>query len=128
MNVERFTAPGLAAPPGYAHAINAGGFVHTAGAVPLDADGNLVGRGDYAAQTQQVLANLTEALAAAGATPEQVAKTVVYVVTDERAPLAEVWDVIRTTPYIDAASTLLGVSVLGYEGQLVEIEAVAALD
>jgi enamine deaminase RidA (YjgF/YER057c/UK114 family) len=95
--------------------------------VPLDAGGNLVGRGDWAAQTHQVLANLTEALAAAGAVPEQVVKTVVYVVTAERGPLAEVWNVIRASPYIDAASTLLGVSVLGYDGQLVEIEAVAAL-
>jgi enamine deaminase RidA (YjgF/YER057c/UK114 family) len=127
VSLERFTVPGLAAPPGYAHAVAAGGLVHTAGAVPLDADGNLVGAGDFAAQTKQVLANLTEALAAAGTTPKRVVKTVVYVVADDRAPLAEVWSVIRGTPYIDTASTLLGVRVLGFEGQLVEIEAIAAL-
>jgi hypothetical protein len=36
--------------------------------------------------------------------------------------------VVQESVVADAASTLLGVSLLGYEGQLVEIEALAALE
>jgi enamine deaminase RidA (YjgF/YER057c/UK114 family) len=125
---ERITASGLFAPPGYAHAVRAGGLVHTAGAVPLDADGNLVGEGDVRAQAQQVLANLEAQLAAAGASPGDVVKTVVYVATERRDDLPAVWEVVRESAFDGAASTLLGVAFLGYTGQLVEIEAVAVLD
>jgi enamine deaminase RidA (YjgF/YER057c/UK114 family) len=122
---ERITAEGLFAPPGYAHAVKARGVIHTAGAVPLDADGNLVGAGDVRAQAEQVLANLESQLGAAGATPADVVKTVVYVAAENREDLPAVWEVVQASPFADAASTLLGVSLLGYTGQLVEIEAVA---
>ena len=124
---ERLNAPGLSNPPGYSHAVVASGgrLVTTAGAVPLDASGNLVGRGDYAAQTLQVLDNLGLALAAAGADGRDVLKTTVYVVTEDRSDLSEVWRVIQGSEVASAASTLLGVSLLGYEGQLVEVEAIA---
>ena len=124
---ERLNAPGLSDPPGYSHAVVASGgrLVTTAGAVPLDAGGNLVGHGDYAAQTQQVLDNLTLALAAAGADGGDVLKTTVYVVTEASSDLSEVWRVVQESEVAAAASTLLGVSLLGYEGQLVEVEAIA---
>lgn len=53
-------------------------------------------------------------------------KTTVYVVAAERSDLLRVWDVVAegfgtTRP----PSTLLGVSMLGYADQLVEIEAIA---
>jgi enamine deaminase RidA (YjgF/YER057c/UK114 family) len=129
MTVRRLIADGLFPPPDYAHAAVAhGGLVHTAGAVPLDAEGNLVGPGDFEAQTRQTLANLCAALAAAGARPEQVVKTTVYVVAEQPADLARVWDVVRASELAGAPSTLLGVRLLGYAGQLVEIEAVAVLD
>jgi enamine deaminase RidA (YjgF/YER057c/UK114 family) len=64
---SRVTAPGLFAPPAYAHAVRSGDVVHTAGAVPLDAAGSLVGHDDHAAQARQVLANLEAQLAAADA-------------------------------------------------------------
>ncbi len=125
---ERFDAPGLARPPGYSHVAASSGdrLVLTAGAVPLDAEGNLVGPGDPAVQARQVLDNLGRALKAAGAGWEDVLKTTVYVVTEDRKDLADVWGVVQESPVAAAASTLLGVSMLGYEGQLVEIEAVAA--
>lgn len=125
--IERLNAPGLSDPPGYSHAVVAcgGRLVTTAGAVPLDASGNLVGHGDYAAQTLQVLDNLGLALAAAGTGGGNVLKTTVYVVAKDRADLSEVWRVIRESEVSAAASTLLGVSLLGYEGQLVEVEAIA---
>lgn len=126
--IERLNAPGLSAPPGYSHVAVARGarLVITAGAVPLDADGNLVGAGDHEAQTGQVLSNLMLALEAAGATGGDVLKTTAYVVARDGADLAAVWRVVQESEVAAAASTLLGVSLLGYEGQLVEIEAVAA--
>jgi enamine deaminase RidA (YjgF/YER057c/UK114 family) len=125
--IERINAPGLSDPPGYSHAVVASGerLVVTAGAVPLDADGNLVGHGDYVAQTRQVVDNLELALRAAGARGEDVLKTTVYVVTGDSADLAAVWRVIQESEMAAAASTLLGISLLGYEGQLVEVEAIA---
>lgn len=123
MPPERITARELFAPPGYAHAVEARGVIHTAGAVPLDADGNLVGEGDVRVQAERVLANLEVQLRAAGATPADVVKTVVYVATENHGDLPAVWEVVQESPFAGAASTLLGVSLLGYAGQLVEIDA-----
>ena len=127
MTVERRNAEDLFAPPAYSHVAVATGarLVFTAGAVPLDADGALVGAGDYPAQTRQVIENLLAQLAAGGVRPADVVKTTVYVVADAGGALVEVWDVVRESPLAGAPSTLLGVSALGYAGQLVEIEAVA---
>jgi enamine deaminase RidA (YjgF/YER057c/UK114 family) len=128
VTVERLTASGLHPPPDYAHvSIGSGRVVHTAGAVPLDSDGRLVGEGDIAAQTGWAIVNLLAQLGEAGATAGDVAKTTVYVVGD-RAALAAVWNVVRASPLHGAPSTLVGVSVLGYPGQRVEIEAVAVVD
>jgi enamine deaminase RidA (YjgF/YER057c/UK114 family) len=130
VTVERRDVPGLAEPPGYRHYAVASGtrLVFTAGAVPLDPTGRLVGPHNYRAQTEQVLANLLVALEAAGARPEQVVKTTVYVVGQGREPKAAVWDVVQASELAAAPSTLVGVSGLGYSGQLVEIDAVAVID
>lgn len=124
---ERVTSKDLFAPPAYAHAVRSGTLVHSAGAVPVDAEGSLVGAGDRVAQTRQVLANLETQLAAAGASPADVVKTVVYVVAERGEDLSEVWEIVRTSPFSGAASTLVGVTFLGYTGQLVEVEAVAVI-
>ena len=124
--VERRKAPGLAPPPGYAHvASSEGRVVFTAGAVPIDAEGELVGEGDIEAQTAQVVLNLEAQIAAGGATPADVVKTTVYVVASDNGSLVRTWEVFRRSPLSEAPSTLLGVAALGYTGQLVEIEAVA---
>lgn len=130
MTIERKISPALAPPPGYAHVAVASGrrLVLTAGGVPLDAQGNLVGKGDVAAQTRQVIANLIEQLRLGGATPEDVLKTTVYVVATETPDLVTAWNEVQASSLAPAASTLLGVACLGYTGQLVEIEAVAALE
>ena len=128
MTIERKVSPDLAPPPGYAHIAAAVGrrLILTAGGVPLDAQGNLVGAGDIAAQTRQVIANLIEQLRLGGASPEDVLKTTVYVVATENAGLVTAWNEVQASPLAPAASTLLGVACLGYTGQLVEIEAIAA--
>lgn len=127
--IERSTVPELAPPPGYAHvAVSTGTrLVITAGAVPLDRDGNLVGDGDLRAQARQTLDNLMQQLAAAGASGDDVLKTTVYVVGRDQDDLVAVWREVQQSPLAAAASTLLGVALLGYPGQLVEIEAIAAL-
>jgi enamine deaminase RidA (YjgF/YER057c/UK114 family) len=104
-----------------------GRTVFTAGACPLDADGAVVSPGDVAGQTRRTLDNLIVALSAADCGLEDVIKTTVYVASSDHADLLAAWAVVeaefgRNGP----PSTLLGVSVLGFSGQLVEIEAVAA--
>ena len=128
--IERTNAPGLSQPPGYSHVVIASGrrLVTTAGAVPLDAEGNLVGAGDRHAQAKQTLENLALALEAVGATERDVIKMTVYVVADERADLGAVWVAVQESGIAGAASTLLGVSMLAVAGQLVEIEAIAVLE
>ena len=130
MHIERRISPDLAPPPGYAHVAVASGhrLVLTAGGVPLDPKGNLVGAGDVAGQTRQVIANLIEQLRLGGAAPGDVLKTTVYVVANENPDLVTAWNEVQASPLAPAASTLLGVACLGYSGQLVEIEAIAALE
>ena len=127
--VDRQMVPDLAPPPGYAHvsSVPAGRLIMTAGAVPIDAEGQLVGRDDLTAQTRQTIRNLMRALEIAGATGEDVLKTTVYVVAVTGADLTAVWKAVQDSPIAAAASTLLGVSLLGYDGQLVEIEATAVV-
>jgi enamine deaminase RidA (YjgF/YER057c/UK114 family) len=117
------------APYAYAAIAPAGArLVFTAGACPLDVDGGTVGPGDIAGQAEQVMQNLRIALRAAGADLGDVLKTTVYVATSNREDLVTAWEVVRRHfGRHDAPSTLLGVSVLGYPDQLVEVEAVAAL-
>lgn len=128
-HVERRTVSQLFPPPGYAHVAIAtdARLVVTAGGVPLDAEGNLIGPGDVKAQTRQVIANLMAQLAAAGATEDDVMKTTVYVASTQEADLVAAWQEVQASPIAAAASTLLGVAALGYTGQLVEIEAIAAI-
>jgi enamine deaminase RidA (YjgF/YER057c/UK114 family) len=128
--IERTNAPGLSQPPGYSHVVVASGsrLVTTAGAVPLDAEGNLVGAGDLLVQARQTLENLASALEAVGARERDLIKTTVYVVAGERADLGSVWVAVQESGIAGAASTLLGVSMLAVEGQLVEIEAMAVLE
>ncbi|HSJ51429.1 MAG TPA: RidA family protein [Actinomycetota bacterium] len=130
MAVSLRTVDELAPPPGYSHvAVATGGtMVFTAGAVPLDSDGNLVGDGDALAQAERVIDNLLIQLEAGGARPADVAKTTVYVAGGDYGTQSAVWQVVRSSEIGSAPSTLVGVPTLGYRGQLVEIEAIALLD
>jgi enamine deaminase RidA (YjgF/YER057c/UK114 family) len=128
--IERTNAPGLSQPPGYSHVVVASGrrLITTAGAVPLDSEGNLVGAGDLLVQARKTLENLASALEAVGARGQDVIKITVYVVAAERADLSAVWVAVQESGIAGAASTLVGVSMLAIEGQLVEIEAIAVLE
>jgi enamine deaminase RidA (YjgF/YER057c/UK114 family) len=129
VELVRSTALAEATPYAYAAVTPPGQLVFTAGACPLDHDGAVVSPGDFAAQARQVMANLAVALGAAGAGLTDVAKTTVYVASNSRTDLVTAWQVVRDAfGDHDAPSTLLGVAVLGYPGQLVEVEAVAVTD
>jgi 2-iminobutanoate/2-iminopropanoate deaminase len=63
----------------YSQAIVAGGLCFASGQIPLDpATGQLVGEGDVAAQTRQVLANLAAVLRASGTDLAHVARCTVF--------------------------------------------------
>ncbi|MEV4629757.1 RidA family protein [Micromonospora sp. NPDC049523] len=132
MTITRTNPEGLHGTPGYHHVtvVSAGRTAYLAGQCPLDSTGALVGAGDVGAQVDQVVANTLTALASVGAGPEQVVRTVIYVVTDDRAVLGDVWSRLRDSPLgaaFASASTLLGVAQLGFPGQLVELDVTAAL-
>ncbi|KQZ10671.1 RidA family protein [Agromyces fucosus] len=103
-------------------------LVFLAGACPLDDDGATLAVGDYVGQAAACIETMTRALAAAGATIDDVISTRVLVASSRREDLGAVWQVVRDAfGSHDAPSTLLGVTVLGWEHQLVEVEAVAAV-
>src|ERR1700730_12476451 len=86
----RFLAPLTLAPtPGYSHVVTVTGgqTIYLAGQIALDASGNLVGRGDFRAQAQQVFENIKTALAAVGADFSHVVKLNMYVVDRSQLPL-----------------------------------------
>lgn len=124
--VELIRSAALAGTVPYAYAAVANGLVFTAGACPLDGNGDVVAPGDVAGQAEQVMANLVAALEAAGAGLGDVVKSTVYVAGSDRKDLVAAWTVVRRWfGEHDAPSTLLGVAVLGYPDQLVEVEAIA---
>jgi enamine deaminase RidA (YjgF/YER057c/UK114 family) len=132
MPIQRSNVPGLAEPPGYTHLATVGEarLVFIAGQVPLDERGELVGRGDAITQARQCLRNLAACLAAAGAMPQDVVRTTVYVAAEDHALLGRVWQALldsKLSAVVRTPATLLGVRHLGYDGQLVEIECTAAL-
>jgi enamine deaminase RidA (YjgF/YER057c/UK114 family) len=103
-------------------------LIFLAGSCPLNEDGSTAGVGDFAAQAAKCIENMKIALAAAGAEITDVISTRVLVASTSQSALVEAWNVVRDAfGSHDVPSTLLGVTVLGYDNQLVEIEAVAAV-
>lgn len=108
-------------------------LVFVAGQVAWDADGVTVGEGDLAAQVERCYLNVGTALAAAGASFNDVAKLTAYVVdwTPDKMPLflegaGRAFAKLGVTPVPPA--TLLGVAALDVPAHLVEIEATAVVD
>lgn len=124
---EELAVPGLSpAISHYTDAVRFGNLLFVSGLTAHDAQGALVGEGDAAAQTEQILSNLGKVLAAAGAGFADVLKVTVY--------LTDVADRTKINPVRQRhfgtskpASTLVGVSELALPGMKVEIEAVVGL-
>lgn len=103
-------------------------LIFLAGACPLNEDGSTAAAGDYAGQAAKVIENLRVALADSGASLNDVIMTRVLVASEQRGDLVTAWQVVRKAfGDHDVPSTLMGVTVLGYPDQLVEVEAVAAV-
>ncbi|MEV7611223.1 Rid family hydrolase [Microbacterium sp. NPDC089320] len=128
--VQLIRSVDLAAAP-YAHAATAPAgtrLVFLAGACPLEDDGTTTAPRDYAAQAARCVETLEIALRASGAALTDVISTRVLVASSSQADLVTAWDVVHAAfAGHDVPSTLMGVTVLGYDRQLVEIEAIAAI-
>ncbi|MFI6057109.1 RidA family protein [Streptomyces sp. NPDC051286] len=130
--IRRIDPDQLHPTPGCHHitVVEAGRTAYLAGQCPLDRSGVLVGPGDLDAQIDQMAANALVALAAVGAEPSWVVRSVIYVVSDDVTDLGATWrrltgSVIGTA--FTTASMLLGVARLGFPGQLIEVDLTAAL-
>lgn len=127
--IQRLNPPGLSAPTGYSHVVSTRGgrTVYVAGQVAFDAKGQLVGKGDLAAQTRQVFANLDTALKAAGATFHDVVKMNYYLLDASQVQVVrDIRSKYLTTAALPA-STLVQVSRLANADFLIEIEVVAVV-
>jgi enamine deaminase RidA (YjgF/YER057c/UK114 family) len=103
-------------------------MIFLAGACPLNEDGSTAAVGDYRGQAAKAFENMRIALSDAGADVEDVLSTRVLVATTRQEDLVAAWEVVRDSfGEHDVPSTLMGVTVLGYQDQLVELEAVAAV-
>ena len=112
----------------YSHVVVVEGkrMIFIAGQLARDRHGNLVGKGDMRAQLRQVGENIKAALAAAGATLNDIVKTTTYVTDiDEFFKHVEV-----RMEYFGAlpTSTTVEVRRLAHPDFLVEVEAIAVVD
>ena len=117
--------------PAFTQVINVTGparTIYIGGQDAVDAQGNIVEKGDLAAQTHQVLLNLRTALAAAGARPEHIIKWNVYLVQGQSlqagfAAFQQFWGHQPNPP----ALTGIFVSGLAHPDFLVEMDAIAVV-
>jgi enamine deaminase RidA (YjgF/YER057c/UK114 family) len=129
--VEFLSPDGLPRNPAFSNVAVVSGAVRTiyiGGQDAVDADGRIVGVGDIAAQTEQVLRNLRTALSAAGAGPEHVVKWTVLIVGGQDfasgfAAFQRVWGVRSDPPVITAAV----VKGLAHPDFLVAMDAIAVV-
>ena len=111
----------------YSHVVKIGPWVFIAGQTASDENGNVVGKDDTVAQTDQVIKNLTTAVAAVGGTYADIVKTTVYVVGQSNL------EAIRAARAKYAGenpptSTLLVIERLANPDYMLEIEAVAYVE
>ena len=102
--------------------------VHIGGQDAINAQGEIVGKGDIVAQVEQVLANVRVALEAGGAGPEHIIKWNIYVVEGQslQAGFAAFQNAWPQTPNPPAITGVF-VSALAHPDFLVEMDAVAVV-
>jgi enamine deaminase RidA (YjgF/YER057c/UK114 family) len=126
MTVTLINPDGLVEPQGYTHVAVAQGsrMIFLAGQVGQDAEGKVAG--DLAAQTEQALRNVGTALAAAGATFADVAKTTIYVVDWSPEKMGDLFAGLqRSGVGSPGPTTLVGVAALASPDLLVEFDVTA---
>ncbi|MEU6389602.1 RidA family protein [Streptomyces sp. NPDC046939] len=125
--MDHFIRP-TGSPPvnGYSHAVAfTGTMVAVSGQVPVDGDGNTVGKGDAEAQVRQVYANLSTALKAAGSGLEHVVKLTVYLTDLDDLPAFRKVRDEHQDPARPPASSLVKVAGLVHPDFRIEIDALA---
>lgn len=129
--VQYLNPEGLSKNPAFTQVIVVSGpakTIYVGGQDAVNASGAIVGKGDIAAQTRQVLANLETALAAAGAGFEHVVKWGLYIVEGQSlqagfAAFQQAWGHRPNPPTI----TAMFVSALANPDFLLEMDAVAVI-
>jgi 2-iminobutanoate/2-iminopropanoate deaminase len=112
---------------GYSHSVRMGDLVFVSGQVAMTPAGELVGKGDIRAQTEQVFANLRAVLDAAGSGLDRVGKIMVLATRlEDRPVIGEIRNRLFAPYGYVPASTFAVVASLANPDWLVEIEAVAA--
>ncbi len=107
-------------------AVIANDTIYLRGQVGSDFDGNIVGRGDAAAQTEQAMANVAQLLAECGAGLADIVKITVYLIDPRyREPVYQV--IGRWLKGVHPVSTGVVVSGLAQPDWLMEIDVVAVL-
>lgn len=127
--IEYLKPSGLLNVPSFSQVTTARGgkLIFVSGQVAWDEKGKTLYPGDLEAQTRKTYENLKIALAAAGATFEDVVKFTVYVKNLDTAK----WKLVSKvrseflSPERPPASTMIGVTGLVYDELLIEIEAYA---
>jgi len=131
MPTQFLNPPSLSKTYGWTHVVasTGGKTIHISGQTAFDASGNVVGKGDLKRQTEQTFENLRLALAAAGATWNDVVVTRLYVVNfkPEQLPIIREVRSRFVSPEHPPASTLVGVMALAHPDWLIEIEASAVV-
>lgn len=133
MPFELLNPVGLERPVGYAHVakINSGKLVYVAGQAPFDANGDVVGKGDFVAQFRQVMRNLKLAVEAAGGRTDHYAVLTMYI-TDLQAYLSHKKELGTAYQEIFGkyfpAITLVEVKSLYNSHCMVEISGLAVID
>lgn len=112
---------------GYSHAARAGRTLYIAGQVARDVQGNLVGKGDFEAQTRQVYANLKNILREAGGDFKNLVKTTTILT---RSGDVETYRKVRQEVFGDVTppNTLMIINSLASPDFLIEVEGIAVLD
>lgn len=134
MELQRFNPPQLQPQAGLTHAIKVtgGSTIYLSGQGAYDANNQIVGPGDYYAQSTQAFSNVGTALQAAGATFADVVKATYYIVGLNQAALDAFARALFEVPGIDfeqlPASTMIGVETLAYPEMLVEFDVIAVVD
>jgi 2-iminobutanoate/2-iminopropanoate deaminase len=124
---EEIRVPGQPEPIShYTDAVRAGDLLFLSGIVPVDAEGRLVGDDDVVEQARQVFRNMSDVLAAAGASFADVVKMTVFLTDVDDRPLI---NPVRQEAFGETrpASTLVEISRLAIPGARIEVEAVAVL-
>ncbi len=111
----------------YSATVPAGPVAHVAGVAPLDEGGTTVAPGDVQGQVRAAVANLRVILAERGAELSDVARLTVFVAEHLQVDLQVAADALAEAFDELPPLSLVGVSRLRYDEQVVELEAVAAL-